>query len=101
VQGRQHRVDAFYTPQPQDSYLDAALTTILQLHCDEDAGDVLVFLTGQEEIESCERLLKERSALLADGTGQQTLLVLSMYAALPADAQMRVFHPTPAGMRKV
>ena len=32
--------------------MDAALTTILQIHADEAPGDVLVFLTGQEEIEA-------------------------------------------------
>lgn len=49
-----------YTGLPQDSYLDAALTTTLQIHLEEEPGDVLVFLTGQEEIESLQQLLKHR-----------------------------------------
>ena len=60
VQGRQHPVEQLYTGLPEDSYLDAALTTVLQIHLEEQAGDVLVFLTGQEEIESLQQLLRHR-----------------------------------------
>ena len=60
VQGRQHPVELLYTGLPEDSYLDAALTTVLQIHLQEQAGDVLVFLTGQEEIESLQQLLRHR-----------------------------------------
>ena len=49
-----------YTVEPEDSYLDAALNTTLQIHLDEEPGDILVFLTGQEEIESLARLLLAR-----------------------------------------
>ena len=61
VQGRQHPVEVVYTALPQDSYLDAALTTTLQVHLEEPPGDILVFLTGQEEIESLQQLLRHRS----------------------------------------
>ena len=60
VQGRQHPVELLYTGLPEDSYLDAALTTVLQIHLEEQAGDILVFLTGQEEIESLQQLLRHR-----------------------------------------
>ena len=53
-------MEVFYTQQPEQSYVDAALMTILQLHREEEAGDILAFLTGQDEIESMERLLSER-----------------------------------------
>lgn len=59
-QGRQFPVTVNYTPAPEDSYLDAALAATLQIHADEAPGDVLVFLTGQEEIESLARLLTAR-----------------------------------------
>ncbi len=48
---------------PEDSYLDAALTTVLQIHLEEQPGDILVFLTGQEEIESLQQLLRHRYLL--------------------------------------
>eukprot|EP00250_Pteridium_aquilinum_P014497 c22029_g1_i2 orf=326-2476(+) len=99
IQGRQYPVDILYTYQPEPDYLDAVLITVFQVHLEEQAGDVLVFLTGQEEIEAVERLLLERSAQLP--TGSLKLMVTPIYAALPCDQQMQVFKPTPAGSRKV
>ena len=53
-------MELLYAALPQDSYLDAALHTILQIHMEQEPGDVLVFLTGQEEIDSLQQLLKHR-----------------------------------------
>ena len=66
-----------------------------KIHCEEGPGDVLVFLTGQEEIEATERLLAERAAALPEGAagrrgGPKELLPLPIYAALPPEQQMRV-----------
>lgn len=102
VQGRQFPVQVLYTAAPQESYLDAAITAALQLHCDEEPeGDVLVFLTGQEEIESCERLIRERAGQLPPDPSRPSLLVLPIYAALPPDQQLKVFQPAPEGTRKI
>jgi len=99
IHGRQFLVQVMYTPEPEDDYLDAALTTVMQIHLDHELGDVLVFLTGQEEIESMERLLGARAeGLPADAA---SILVAPIYAAMPREQQMRVFDPTPAGSRKV
>lgn len=47
--GRTHPVEIFYTPEPERDYLEAAIRTVVQIHmCEEEAGDVLLFLTGQE-----------------------------------------------------
>ena len=48
-QGRQFPVEMLYVPDPVESYLDAALRCVLQIHADEPPGDVLAFLTGQDE----------------------------------------------------
>ena len=63
MQGRQFPVDTLYLPEPVDSYLDAVRRTILQIHVDEAQGDILAFLTGQEEIETLQRLIPERCML--------------------------------------
>ena len=60
LQGRQFPVEVYYTAAPEESYVDAALATVLQVHADSGAGDILVFLTGQEEIEAVQRLLLDR-----------------------------------------
>jgi len=68
IPGRQHPVEILYTGAPQDSYLDAAVTTCLQEHLGRGAapGDILVFLPGQEDIEDAQELLAARAdALLA------------------------------------
>lgn len=53
-------MELFYTEVAEQSYVDAALMTVLQIHRTEQPGDVLVFLTGQDEIESMRELLLER-----------------------------------------
>ena len=52
VPGRQHPVSVYYTVEPQPDYLECALLTCLAIHEEEDAGDVLVFLPGQDDIEA-------------------------------------------------
>ncbi|KAF8083797.1 hypothetical protein N665_0751s0013 [Sinapis alba] len=99
VQGRQFPVDILYTET--DYHVDAALviTTIFQIHLKEKAGDILVFLTGQDEIESVERLVQERLEHLPED--KRKLLPLAIFSALPLEQQMRVFVPAPIGFRKV
>uniref|UniRef100_A0A671RHH5 RNA helicase n=1 Tax=Sinocyclocheilus anshuiensis TaxID=1608454 RepID=A0A671RHH5_9TELE len=49
IPGRTHPVEIFYTPEPERDYLEASIRTVVQIHmCEEDEGDVLLFLTGQE-----------------------------------------------------
>ena len=84
---------------PEDDYLDAALCAVCQINEAEAAGDVLVFLTGQEEIESLGRLLRARSKKARPGA--PALNVVLLFAAMPPEEQMRAFEPTPPGTRKV
>ncbi|XP_009628218.1 pre-mRNA-splicing factor ATP-dependent RNA helicase DEAH10 isoform X2 [Nicotiana tomentosiformis] len=99
VQGRQFPVDIFYTHKPETDCIDAALITIFQIHLEEGPGDILVFLTGQEEIESVERLIHERLRQLPECN--RKLLTFPIYSSLPSEKQMKVFMPSPAGYRKV
>lgn len=51
IPGRTHPVEIFYTPEPERDYLEAAIRTVIQIHmCEEEEGDCLLFLTGQEVI---------------------------------------------------
>eukprot|EP00794_Sanderia_malayensis_P005734 gene5734-6435_t len=99
IPGRRFPVDIFYTKAPEADYLDACVVTVLQIHLTQPMGDVLVFLTGQEEIESCQEQLTERTRKL--GTKMKELLILPIYANLPSDLQAKIFEPTPPGARKV
>ncbi|KAF9677149.1 hypothetical protein SADUNF_Sadunf08G0077800 [Salix dunnii] len=99
VEGRQHHVDVFYTLHAETDYVDAALITIFQIHLEEGPGDILVFLTGQEEIEGVERLVQEQLLKLPEE--RQKLLTVPIFSSLPSEKQMRAFMPAPAGYRKV
>eukprot|EP00002_Diphylleia_rotans_P001061 TRINITY_DN10580_c0_g1_i1.p1 TRINITY_DN10580_c0_g1~~TRINITY_DN10580_c0_g1_i1.p1 ORF type:complete len:698 (-),score=165.59 TRINITY_DN10580_c0_g1_i1:8-2101(-) len=99
VEGRQYPVDIYYTPTAEPDYLDAALISIIQIHMQRPPGDILVFLTGQEDIESLERLLDEKAKLLSQDFSR--LHICPIFAALPPEKQMAVFEPSPPGHRKV
>lgn len=76
-----------------------SLHLTFQIHLEEGPGDILVFLTGQEEIESIERLIHERLPKLPESKCK--LLVIPIFASLPSEKQMKVFMPPPNGYRKV
>uniref|UniRef100_A0A8C2ZJ12 RNA helicase n=1 Tax=Cyclopterus lumpus TaxID=8103 RepID=A0A8C2ZJ12_CYCLU len=99
IPGRRFPVDIFYTKAPEADYLEACVVSVLQIHVTQPTGDVLVFLTGQEEIETCCELLQERCRRL--GSKIAELMVLPIYANLPSDMQAKIFNPTPLGARKV
>lgn len=100
IEGRHHPVTIKYTPEPVQDIVQAALRTIFQIHYKEPMpGDVLVFLTGQETIESLESLIHEYA--LSMGPDLPKLLVLPLFAALPQAVQQRVFQPAPPKTRKI
>ncbi|XP_057952241.1 pre-mRNA-splicing factor ATP-dependent RNA helicase DEAH1-like isoform X2 [Malania oleifera] len=99
IPGRRFPVEIHYTRAPEADYLDAAIVTALQIHVTQSPGDVLVFLTGQEEIEAAEEILKHRTRGL--GTKIAELIICPIYANLPTELQAKIFEPTPEGARKV
>uniref|UniRef100_A0A7E4ZXY9 RNA helicase n=1 Tax=Panagrellus redivivus TaxID=6233 RepID=A0A7E4ZXY9_PANRE len=100
IPGRRFPVDIYYTKAPETDYVDAAVISILQIHMTQPLpGDILVFLTGQEEIENIQEALNERIKFL--GSRIKELIVLPIYANLPSDMQVKIFEPTPPTARKV
>lgn len=99
IPGRRYPVDILYTKAPEADYLHAAVVTTLQIHVTQPPGDVLIFLTGQEEIEAAEELLKQRTRGVGSKIGE--LIIAPIYANLPSDMQAKIFEPTPPGARKV
>ncbi|KAF9143643.1 DEAH-box ATP-dependent RNA helicase prp22 [Mortierella sp. GBA39] len=99
IPGRAFPVEILYTRDPESDYLDASLYTVMQIHLSEPAGDILLFLTGQEEIDTAAEILYERMKAL--GPMVPELIVLPVYSALPSEMQSKIFEPTPPGARKV
>lgn len=98
IPGRTFPVEILYTKEPESDYLDAAMITVMQIHLSEPAGDILVFLTGQEEIDTCCETLYTRMQAL--GALAPELIILPVYSALPSEMQSRIFEPAPKGSRK-
>jgi pre-mRNA-splicing factor ATP-dependent RNA helicase DHX15/PRP43 len=69
VPGRTFPVEIFYTPEPERDYLEAAIRTAVQIHLCEEPGDVLLFLTGEEEIEQACKSIKEQCQSQGQGRG--------------------------------
>jgi len=99
IPGRTFPVEILYTREPETDYLDASLITIMQIHLNEPPGDILLFLTGQEEIDTACEVLFERMKCL--GPEVPELIILPVYSALPSEMQSRIFDPAPPGARKV
>nr|CAH7767743.1 unnamed protein product [Callosobruchus chinensis] len=99
IPGRTFPVEVLYTKEPETDYLDASLITVMQIHLREPPGDILLFLTGQEEIDTACEILYERMKTL--GPDVPELIILPVYSALPSEMQTRIFEPAPPGSRKV
>lgn len=94
VPGRTHPVEIFYTPEPERDYLEAAIRTVRDIHLvEETKGDILLFLTGQEEIEEACRRIRQEVANAGPTAGE--VLVVPLYSTLPPAAQRAIFKPAP------
>ncbi|XP_023634100.1 probable pre-mRNA-splicing factor ATP-dependent RNA helicase DEAH8 isoform X2 [Capsella rubella] len=99
IPGRRYPVEKLYRRWPDADYLETAIRTVFQIHQTEPTGDILVFLTGQEEIETAETKLKRRMIDL--GTKSSEIIICPIYSNLPTELQAKVFEPAPKGSRKV
>ena len=99
VEGRMFSIDVFYSLDPVPDFVQATIDTVKKIHHSEPAGDVLVFLTGQDDIDTVVRaLITEARQLPRDA---MRMRVLPMHGGLPRADQLRVFERTPRGTRKI
>lgn len=94
VPGRTFPVEIFYTPTPERDYVEAAVRTVVQIHKCEEPGDVLLFLTGEVEIEDACRAIKAEVEKSLD-TQEGELVVYPLYSSLPPAAQQKIFREAP------
>jgi pre-mRNA-splicing factor ATP-dependent RNA helicase DHX15/PRP43 len=92
IPGRTFPVEVFYTTEPERDYLEAAIRTVVQIHNSEPSGDILLFLTGEEEIEACCRQLRKETLRYPDA-GE--LLAVPLYSSLPPMQQQKIFEDAP------
>jgi pre-mRNA-splicing factor ATP-dependent RNA helicase DHX38/PRP16 len=98
IPGRTFPVETVFAKNPVDDYVDAAVKQAIQIHCQPASGDMLIFMTGQADIETTCEVLKERLELM--GEGVPPLAILPIYSQLPADLQAKIFQRAEQGVRK-
>jgi len=95
VPGRTHPVEIFYTPEPERDYVEAAIRTVLQIHATEPEGDILLFLTGEEEIEdACRKIRLEADEMIREADAGP-VTVYPLYGSLNPSQQQKIFDPAP------
>lgn len=97
--GRRFLVKISHTSFPVADYVEESVAKILHIHLTKGTGDILVFLTGQDEIETAQRRLTERIGNLDSEVAK--LIVLPMYENIPSDMEAKIYEPTPPRARKV
>ncbi|KAK0432589.1 P-loop containing nucleoside triphosphate hydrolase protein [Armillaria borealis] len=97
VLGHTHPVEVFYTQELEPDYVEAAIRTVFMIHRAEEPGDVLLFLTGEEEIEdACGKIKLEADDLVnQDSDSVGPLVCIPLYSSLPPQQQQRIFDPAP------
>jgi pre-mRNA-splicing factor ATP-dependent RNA helicase DHX38/PRP16 len=98
IPGRTFPVETYFAKSVQEDYVMAAVKQTMQIHFNSPPGDILIFMTGQEDIEGTCTVLAEKMERLGDEA--PPLLVLPMYSQLPADLQAKIFEAAPKGIRK-
>ena len=98
ILGRTYPVEIFYTQEPEPDHVEAAIRTVLMIHRAEEPGDILVFLTGEEDIQhACRKIKIEANGLIAqDPDTVGPLSCIPLYASLSPQQQQRIFDPAPS-----
>ncbi|KAL8911123.1 MAG: hypothetical protein Q9171_003661 [Xanthocarpia ochracea] len=99
LEGRMYPVDVFYLEEPAGDYVDRAVKTVFDIHSTEGEGDILVFMTGREEIDTTIEMITDRAASLHPKA--VSILALPLYAGLSSEQQLYVFEPAPDHTRRV
>eukprot|EP00112_Aurelia_sp_Birch-Aquarium-sp1_P003315 Seg1370.10_Seg1370.9 transcript_id=Seg1370.10_Seg1370.9/GoldUCD/mRNA.D3Y31 product="putative ATP-dependent RNA helicase DHX35" protein_id=Seg1370.10_Seg1370.9/GoldUCD/D3Y31 len=99
VEGRMYPVDICYIQSPVPNYLKSTVETVMSIHKEEPTGDVLAFLTGQDEVETVVSMI--RHEIESFKSKEMKMMVLPMYGGLPIAEQLKVFQRTPHNTRKV
>lgn len=101
LEGRMYPVTVQYLAEPTDDYVTTAVRTVMDIHTSEPEGDILVFLTGRDEIDKAREMIADHVAAGPASVSPDSIVVYPLYAGLPTDQQIAVFDRPSAGTRKV
>ncbi|CAD2214530.1 pre-mRNA-splicing factor ATP-dependent RNA helicase DHX15/PRP43 [Angomonas deanei] len=104
ISGRMYGVEIYYSRSPEANYVEASIRTATQIHLYEGEGDILIFLTGEDEIETTVERLQNGIRMAEHSSAnchKGPVSVLPLYSALPPSQQRKVFEKVPPGTRKI
>lgn len=99
VPGTLFPVEKLYSKERPKNYLESSLKTALDIHTRQPPGDILIFMTGQDDIDKMVSKLEERIQSLEEGSCMDAL-VHPLHGSLPPEMQVRVFSPAPPNCRR-
>ncbi|KAL5800658.1 hypothetical protein ACOSQ3_032290 [Xanthoceras sorbifolium] len=99
VPGKLFPVEILHSKERPTSYLDSCLKTAIDIHVREPEGDVLIFMTGQDDIEKLVSMLEDKVRSLEEGSCMDAV-VLPLHGSLPPEMQVRVFSAPPPNCRR-
>ena len=91
IPGRCFPVEIYYTKEAEEDYVEASIRTVVQIHTVEPKGDILVFLTGEDEITQAVAETKKRISEKSAGPVE----VLALFSAMSSDNQQKIFQKAP------
>ena len=88
------------------TYTSQVARVVMEIHLDQPPGDVLVFLTGQQEIEMvCDKIFKAAENIDYEYDVQDKevkgMAILPLYGSLPSEQQQVVFKAPEKHVRRV
>ena len=99
LEGRMFPVDTHFLEEPSEDYVERAVKTVFDIHANEPNGDILIFLTGRDEIDTALQLIADQAASLHQRA--QSIMAFPLYAGLTSEQQLYAFEPAPENTRKV
>ena len=100
IPGRAYPVQIAHATEAARSYFESAIATVVDIHVNMPPGDVLLFLTGQEEIDKAVQRINKETQSMGEGACPY-IQVVPLYASLPPAMQARVFQSHAANVRRV
>jgi ATP-dependent RNA helicase DDX35 len=100
VSGRYYPIEISYLTEPCDDYVKASVHAAIGIHMqqEDNDGDILIFLSGQDEVDTAVAQLIEKALELKSLQQQQRnkrlkkLWILPLYGSLPVNEQLKVFE---------
>lgn len=110
IPGRTFPVQINYSKFPVSDYVESAIIQAVNIHVSTSiqSGDILIFMTGQEDIDVTTDMIKERLLELYIKQGKaltfddiDDIEIYPIYSALPTELQNRIFRKLDTSKRKV